>query len=94
MKPAEAALIPLVFVDDALATEPARVDVALPDAPAEKALAAVTARRAVVLACGLVPTDGTVGDHAIIPMADAGLCWHAFFSPSSHNVSLVALNLK
>lgn len=51
---------------------------ALPDAPAEKALAAVTAGGAVVLARGLVPTDGTVGDHTIIPMADAGLRWHAF----------------
>lgn len=70
---------------------------ALPDAPAEKALAAVTARRAVVLACGLVPTDGTVGDHAIIPMADAGLCWHAFcrsHSKPSHHYSGTAINLS
>lgn len=56
---------------------------ALPDASAEKALAAVTAGGAVVLACGLVPTDGTVGDHAIIPMTDAGLRWHAFYRSHS-----------
>lgn len=135
VEPAEAALIPLVFVDDTLTTEPDRlgekrsahlgymnlfksnmnspqecdlrdcilplltvevknmsearglegegrrlpagVDVTLPDASTEKALAAVTAGGAVVLARGLVPADGTVGDHAIILRADAGLCWHA-----------------
>lgn len=70
---------------------------ALPDAPAEKALTAVTARRAVVLACGLVPTDGTVGDHTIIPMADAGLCWHAFcrsHSKLSHHYLGTAIDLS
>lgn len=56
---------------------------ALPDAPTEKALAAVTAGGTVMLARGLVPTDGTVGDDAIIPMADAGLCWHAFYRSHS-----------
>lgn len=56
---------------------PAGVDMALPDASTEKALAAVTAGGAVVLARGLVPADGAVGDHAIILMADAGLCRHA-----------------
>lgn len=94
MEPAEAALIPLVFVDDALATEPAGVDVALPDASTEKALASVAAGGAVVLARGLVPADGTVGHHAIIPMADIGLCWHAVFPPSSGDCSLMPLNLK
>lgn len=50
----------------------------LPDASAEKPLAAVTAGGAVVLSRGLVPTDGTVGHHSIVPIADAGLRWHAF----------------
>lgn len=51
---------------------------ALPNAPAEKALAAITARGSIMLACGLVPADSTVGAHPIIPLADAGLRWHAF----------------
>lgn len=51
---------------------------AFSDAPAEKTLAAITAGGAIVLARGLVPTNGTVGHHAIIHMADVGLCWHAF----------------
>lgn len=131
VKPAEAALIPLVFVDDTLTTEPDRadeksahlrnrneirgpaslccvgrsrienhlgwvrgrqlpagVDMALSDASTEKALAAVTAGGAVVLARGLVPADSTVGHYAIIPVADAGLCWHAvcrsYSKPTHH----------
>lgn len=36
----------------------------LPHAPPEEALAAITARGAVVFACGPVPTDGAQGTDA------------------------------
>ena len=60
-KPAVAALVALVFVDDAAALEAARVDVVLAHGAPEEPLAAVARRRAVVLAGGAVVADGTVG---------------------------------
>lgn len=45
-------------------SSPAGVHVVLPHAPPEEALAAITARGAVVFACGPVPTDGTQGTDA------------------------------
>lgn len=64
LEPAVAALVPLVFVHHALPAKSAGVHVVLPHAPPEEALAAITARGAVVFACGPVPTDGAQGTDA------------------------------
>lgn len=57
---------------------PAGVDMILPDAPAEEAFAAITARRAIMFTCGFVATDCAVGAHAIFSLTDAGFCRHVF----------------
>ena len=48
-------------------------------APSEEALAAIAAGGSVVLASGFVPADGTVGGHAVVPLAHVGLCRHDVF---------------
>jgi len=60
LESAVSALVALVFVDGAVAFKAARVDVVLTHRTTEEALAAVTRRRAVVLAGRTVQTDGAV----------------------------------
>ena len=59
-EPAEPTLVSLVLVHHAVTTEPAGVIVFLPDRTAEKSLAAVARRCAVVLACRTVLANCTV----------------------------------
>lgn len=56
---AVAALVPLVFVHDAVSVEPTGVDVVFPDAPPEESLASVARCCSVVLTCCSVQTNGT-----------------------------------
>ena len=64
LQPTVAALVALVFVDDAVSAESAGVDVVLPDAAPEEALTAVAAGGAVVL-----PRRPVAADRAVL--ADA-----------------------
>lgn len=59
------ALVPLVFVHHTVSVETTRINVILPDTPAEEAFTSVTTRGSVVFAGRPVPTDRTELAHPL-----------------------------
>jgi len=70
-----AALVSLVLIDDARATEAARVDVILADASTEKSLATVARSCTVMLARGTVVADSAAGRLRRAGRTRSGQCW-------------------